>query len=85
MEVYVVQIIDRVDCELSTCIELFSTEEKAKEYFQKKAKENMDIWASSYSDDRVITYKDDKYMSLFLDGYSSENSFDMTLTKQEVQ
>lgn len=85
MEVYVVETIDRVDGEVSSCIEVFSTEEKAKEYFQKKAKENKQLWSDNYNEDIIIFSRGKNYFSIFLDGYSFENSFDMTITKQEIQ
>lgn len=56
-EVYVVEIIDGVDGELSTSINIFATEDKAKAFFTEKVKEKKAITC----EDEVISYKGDNY------------------------
>lgn len=79
-EVYVVEIIDMVDGELSTSINIFATEAKAKVFFAEKVKEKKAITCEC----EVISYKGDNNFGMYINVESSLNSFDILITKQSI-
>lgn len=83
-EVYVVETIDRVDGEVSTSINIFATEDKAKAFFAEKVRENVMTWEDITCKDDVISFKGDTYFGMFIDGESSLNSFDILINKQSI-
>lgn len=83
-EVYVVETIDRVDGDISTSINIFATEDKAKAFFAEKVKENIMTWEDITCKDDVISFKGDTYFGMYIDGESSLNSFDILITKRSI-
>lgn len=83
-EVYVVETIDRVDGEVSTSINIFATEDKAKAFFAEKVRENIATWEAITCEDEVISFKGDTYFGMYIDGESTLNSFDILINKRII-
>lgn len=83
-EVYVVETIDRVDGEVSTSINIFATEDKAKAFFAEKVKENIEIWEEITCRGEVLSYRWNNCFGMYIDGEALLNSFDIIITKQSI-
>jgi hypothetical protein len=83
-EVYVVETIDRVDSEVSTSINIFATEDKAKAFFAEKVKENIATWEAITCEGEALSYSGTNCFGLYIDGEACLNSFDILITKQSI-
>lgn len=84
-EVYVVETIDRVDGEVSTSINIFATEDKAKAFFAERVKENIEIWEEITCRGEALSYKWNNCFGMYIDGEAYLNSFDILITKQSIK
>lgn len=81
--VYVVKIDATIDCSTDTTMKVFSTQEKAKAYFDKCVADEKANDHLMELDDKVVI-EEENYFYIYEDGYWSEDRYEIEITEMEV-
>lgn len=83
-KVYVVQVIDILDCVLSTEIESFSNKKDAENFYNEKVNFFKKQWHEDVDDFTEEELETNYTYTIYKNGYASENATYVTLYEKEL-
>lgn len=83
-KVYIVQVIDILDCTLSNELECFSNKEDAENFYNERVDFYKKQWHENVNEDEFAEEELENDYTIYKNGYSSENSTYVSLYEKEL-